>query len=381
MDFPDVSSDKTHHVFDGMPIYNKRFKSVREYKFPGIAAVKDDSGAYHIDLFGNPLYPQRYEYAGDFICETAAVKDFSGRYYYIHTDGKQVGFDKYLWASDFNEEDGTAVIYHEKFGAAHITNSCELLYGDYYYDARPFSGGRAKIRDELGWKYVDHSGRIIEICSLPNDNYPRGNVRYLPPENPMPEVISKTDYDSAVVFIRHAEREPFHYGEPGNSKKLTQRGKNEALKLGKSLPKIVKAYSSPMDRCMDTARLISDSKPEASKYLGSPSAYIYDDALSHEYYSKIHVKTAVLEYLKTGTLPGHLEIHEGTEKMSEFLNNLLEKNGVTLCVTHDAFLAIFIAQVTGYDFTDDWVGFLDGCIIFRKGSARSIWWRGELRNF
>jgi hypothetical protein len=44
-----VSDDNTHFVFDGKPIFDKTFIEVLKFHSPGLAPVKDNSGAYHID--------------------------------------------------------------------------------------------------------------------------------------------------------------------------------------------------------------------------------------------------------------------------------------------------------------------------------------------
>ena len=54
MDFDDliISPDGTHHLYEGTPIYEHRFQSVGPFCFPGLAAVCDNTGAYHINLLG-----------------------------------------------------------------------------------------------------------------------------------------------------------------------------------------------------------------------------------------------------------------------------------------------------------------------------------------
>ncbi|MDO5844008.1 MAG: histidine phosphatase family protein [Methanocorpusculum sp.] len=373
MEFPQVSPDHTHHIFEGCPIYAKRFKKVGEFRFPGIAKVLDDSGAYHINFFGDALYDERYASVGDFFDDTAVVKDFNGNYFHIYDDGRIVGSEKYLWAGDFHE--GIAVVYHKKYGAAHITNSGELLYGDWYFDAREFFEGKALVRDENGWLFVDKKGNAIARAKATSDNFPRGNVRFVQPDNIIPRVLSETKFDSAVILIRHAEREPFLKGEPGNSKMLTARGEKSAIDFGKAVPEIKASYSSPMTRCVRTAELIA-GKNTPTTMLGDPGAFIFNNAMSHEFYVKNPTKTSILRYVKDGVLPGHYPIKEGAQRLFEFLKSVAE-DGVVLCVTHDAFTAAFISETTGYDFTDDWVGFLEGCILFRRGDKWSIWWKGE----
>ena len=36
-----ISMDETHHLYDGNPLYDKKFKSVMSFHSPGVAAVMD----------------------------------------------------------------------------------------------------------------------------------------------------------------------------------------------------------------------------------------------------------------------------------------------------------------------------------------------------
>ena len=56
----EISFDETYHLYQGKPLYRKRFKRVMSFHLPGIAAVEDNTGAYHINLNGEPIYRQRY---------------------------------------------------------------------------------------------------------------------------------------------------------------------------------------------------------------------------------------------------------------------------------------------------------------------------------
>ena len=41
--------DETHHLYKEKPLYKKRFNLVMSFHPPGVAAVEDASGAYHIN--------------------------------------------------------------------------------------------------------------------------------------------------------------------------------------------------------------------------------------------------------------------------------------------------------------------------------------------
>lgn len=374
MEFPLPSADKTHHVFDGSPIYEARFSEVREFRFPGLAAVRDESGAYHIDFFGRPLYAERYEKVGDFSDSTAWVKTADG-FIYIDENGSRINAETYAYASDFAEK--TAAVYHAVCGATHITTAGEMLYNDWYYDVRPFENGKALVRNDAGWQYINRGGEHLGPAEAPADDLPKGSVRIELRKNRIAELLSRQQYDSAILLLRHAEREPFYRGEPGVGKLVTARGEKTAQALGTSLPVITAAFASPMPRCMRTAELIAGISPQADTLLGDPGAFIFDNAKSHEFYQNTSTASAIRSYIQGAKLPGHYPIAEGAGRLLSHLKEI-SGEGLTLCITHDAFAAAFIAEYTGYDFANDWVDFMDGCILLRtEDSWRLVWREGE----
>ena len=375
MDFPVPSADKTHHVFNGSPIYDACFTHVSEYQLPGLAAVTDESGSYHIDFLGRPLYSERYEEVGDFSDCTAWVKTADG-FFYIDENGSRINSETYTRVSDFSNK--VAAVYHSFCGATHITTAGEMLYNDWYYDVRQFKDGRALVRDDDGWFYINIGGERLEAAEAPADSIPEGTVRIAPRKNMIPDLLKGQSYDAALILIRHAEREPFYRGEPGVGKLVTVRGEKTAAALGLLLPKISKAYASPMPRCIRTAELIAGFTPEADSMLGEPSAFIFDNSKSQEFYQNNSTAKAVRSYIKGAELPGHYPINEGADRLLSHLKSLCVE-GVTLCVSHDLFTASFIGALTGYGFEADWVDFMDGCILLRKGDSwRLVWREGEI---
>ncbi|MDR0438791.1 MAG: hypothetical protein LBH02_01045, partial [Methanocalculaceae archaeon] len=179
MNFDDliISPDATHHLYCGTPIYKRRFHRVGSFHFPGLAAVSDDSGAYHVTFLGEPAYKERYAWVGNFSEESVApVQTSNGRYLFIDENGKPITIETYLYATEFSE--GSAVVYHETFGATHITTAGELLYGDWYYDALPFARGKAYVRDDDGWLFINSDGTVLKRTEKPNAIFPlQGTVR------------------------------------------------------------------------------------------------------------------------------------------------------------------------------------------------------------
>ena len=55
-----ISEDASHHVYRGRPAYRSRFHEVLKFHEPGLAPVRDASGAYHITHDGRPAYEPRH---------------------------------------------------------------------------------------------------------------------------------------------------------------------------------------------------------------------------------------------------------------------------------------------------------------------------------
>lgn len=95
-----VSDDNTHFTFEGKPIFNKRFIEVLKFHSPGLAPVKDSSGAYHIDVNGNELYSHRYSRTFGFYCNRAAVIE-NNSWFHIDKKGNEVYQNRYLMIEPF----------------------------------------------------------------------------------------------------------------------------------------------------------------------------------------------------------------------------------------------------------------------------------------
>jgi broad specificity phosphatase PhoE len=384
MNFDDliISPDATHHLYCGTPIYKHRFHKVGSFHFPGLAAVSDDSGAYHVTLLGEPAYTERYTWTGSFSESVAPVQTPNGRYLFIDEKGKPITIETYLYATEFSE--GAAVVYHETLGATHITTAGELLYGCWYYDARPFTGGKAYVRDDDGWMFINSEGTALERTEKPDATFPlQGTVRYISPKNPIPGILRDTEWDAAAILMRHGEREPFIKGQFGIAKNLTIRGKQQSQAFGAALPKVpIRTYASPIMRCIQTGDEILiganiSGKTEKDPMLGTPGAYVADDDIIREFHVTNPIKIMTLRYVAGETLPGLYPVKEGTRRMFNFVKNTLIDGKISVCVTHDTWIVPFVSVLTGYDFTNDWPDFLDGCILMRRGEKYVIWWRGE----
>lgn len=154
-----ISLDETHHIYDGKHLYDKRFKSVMSFHTPGVAAVEDDMGAYHINTAGEQLYNERFLRTFGYYGGVAAVADNSG-WYHIDLEGKPMYKEKYGWVGNFQEErcpvrDSQGNYFHIKKNGIAAYNAKYKYTGDYKY-------GIAVVYGSDGFaKHIDKNGNNL----------------------------------------------------------------------------------------------------------------------------------------------------------------------------------------------------------------------------
>jgi len=89
-----IADSGTHHTLNNKPLYAARFQTVQKFHAPGLAPVQDDSGAYHIDITGNPVYPSRYLRTFGFYEDKAAVCEKNG-WFHLLPDGTPLYKQRY----------------------------------------------------------------------------------------------------------------------------------------------------------------------------------------------------------------------------------------------------------------------------------------------
>jgi len=188
-----VSADNTHFLFDGKLVFNKKYTEVLKFHSPGIAPVKDESGAYHINASGESLYSERYARTFGFYCGRAAViggdgwfhidengkrsysenYDWAGNYQedlctvrdsddsYFHIDlrGNRIYKDKYLYCGDF--KDGFACVRRQNGLFKHIDRNGGFINGEEFHDLGVFHKKFATAKDKDGWFHIDVGGKPI----------------------------------------------------------------------------------------------------------------------------------------------------------------------------------------------------------------------------
>lgn len=189
-----VAADGTHHLRAGQELYPQRFFWVLKFHDPGLAAVGDLSGAYHIDVLGRPAYAARfrrtfgfyeglaaviakeghwlhirpdgtplnttrYGFCGNFQGSRCVVRDTNGSSFHITPAGLPAYAERYRYAGDYR--DASAVVQRADGLHSHIDAAGRLVHGRWFLDLDVFHKGLARARDDRGWHHIDRSGTAI----------------------------------------------------------------------------------------------------------------------------------------------------------------------------------------------------------------------------
>ena len=170
-----VSQDETHHLLDEKPIYLKRFFHVLPFHAPGLAPVLDATGAYHIDLTGKAMYPERYTRTFGFYFRRASVNHLE-KWWHIFPDGARVYRDVYEWCGNF--QDNVCAVRDDR-GFFHIDGAGNRLYPETYRYVGDFHDGIAVVQTEGGLHtHIDLKGQKVHShFFLDLDMYHKGYAR------------------------------------------------------------------------------------------------------------------------------------------------------------------------------------------------------------
>lgn len=154
-----VSADNTHFLFKGNQLFEKNFIEVLKFHSPGIASVLDNTGAYHINSKGEPIYPARYTRTFGFYCNRAAVS-MNEKWFHINELGKQAYQNFFLWVGNFQENLCPVRDYNNKY--FHINLDGHKVYSETFIYAGDFKDGLACVKTSGGfYRHIDTSGKYI----------------------------------------------------------------------------------------------------------------------------------------------------------------------------------------------------------------------------
>lgn len=188
-----VSSCGTHHLKNNQPLYEKRFAEVLKFHAPGLAPVKDETGAYHIDPSGapayekrfrrtfgfyeglaaveskegafhihpggDPAYDERFQWCGNFQEGFSSVRKNSGDYVHINPHGKVLLDESFAYVGDF--KDGIAVVCNTQGLSTHINTSGDYMHDTWYDQLDIYHKGFARAKDHQGWFHINLNGQPI----------------------------------------------------------------------------------------------------------------------------------------------------------------------------------------------------------------------------
>ena len=185
-----LSEDQSHFLYKGKILFNQYFKKVLKFHPPGLAAVSDTTGWYHIDITGKEIYKQKYNrvfgyydlratvvlnkhwfhinekgakvykhkfsWCGNFQEYKCAVRNHKNLYFHIDREGNPIYKENYLYAGDFYED--KACVRLKTGLMIHINTKGERIYSKEFLDLGVFHKGFATAKDQKGWHHIDRSG-------------------------------------------------------------------------------------------------------------------------------------------------------------------------------------------------------------------------------
>jgi len=193
MNWKDIQLNEQTNTFsyNGKRLFQgQTFLKALKFHAPGLAPVKDNMGCFHIDINGNPVYPQRYNNAFGFYDNRATVVSSTG-WCHIHPNGELISENYYQWCGNFQEgfctvKNGVGEYFHIKrdgnkayseiydyagdfkYGYAcvmnsqqyftHINGKGDLLHGKWFKDLGVYHKGFATAKDADGWFHIDFRG-------------------------------------------------------------------------------------------------------------------------------------------------------------------------------------------------------------------------------
>lgn len=145
-------------------------------------------------------------------------------------------------------------------------------------------------------------------------------------------------------LIRHAEKT-----DSSVHARLSNQGKYDSIEYGRKLSEsddlhINKIITSPIERCTETAELISVGLGYSvpiikARELGDPGVYISDDKKAMDIFNKYSLLEIMNMQLARKTLLGFHDIDSSSDRLRKFFNSF--KNN-TLFISHDAIIIPYI---------------------------------------
>jgi hypothetical protein len=201
--------------------------------------------------------------------------------------------------------------------------------------------------------------------------------------------ISKVPAGSnCALLIRHGDRNGELAKVINDREGLNELGTKRSRHFGKMLSRFsdLKAYSSPVGRCVDTCLNISQGygkkvDVESTEFLGMSSPFMVDPPAAYVKMREMGLAGFVDAYVNDAldrriVLP----CSEGTKMLFSFAIERIKKmsGGVGVFVTHDMILTPPLAYFFDYDFkANGLLTFLDGIVLYEDGDGYTASYDGR----
>ena len=208
----------------------------------------------------------------------------------------------------------------------------------------------------------------------------------------MSDFIKATDFFASLasdervfLLVRHGERNHITPNDPdfGAHVGLTERGREQALSLGKCIPAEgdMCFFSSPVGRCMETALNIGVGRgvenPQIEK-LDCLAEYFVQDYDEYTKVLRAGFYEGICEWLKNEAAGNPRREKEAfaplAARSEEMLSMMLEKGGArfNIFATHDAWVVPCLTHFCKMTFTPQrWMNYLTGMAVVMGADAKT----------
>ena len=188
------------------------------------------------------------------------------------------------------------------------------------------------------------------------------------------DFFAQTDWDSKIyLLLRHAERNHITPQDKdfGAHVGLTDRGRRQAVSLGKTIPAFGEAvyFSSPVGRCIETAECIAEGRKLAGYNslngakvapLDALGDFFVRDVPAYEQTLREGFYEGICKWLESGEHAAFCPLHERAEQMREMMFEKASSR-FNVFVTHDAWIVPCLSHFCGLKFDPKcWMNFLSG---------------------
>lgn len=195
--------------------------------------------------------------------------------------------------------------------------------------------------------------------------------------------------ERVFLLVRHGERNHITPADPdyGAHVGLTERGREQALALGRAIPADgdIVFFSSPVGRCMETAKYIgmgrggcASSEPQVEE-LGCLGDFFVQDKDSFEKVLKEGFYEGICAWLinESSGMPRHDDeaFYPLSDRAEEMLSMMLEKGNArfNIFATHDAWVVPCLTHFCKMRFTPQrWMNYLTGMAVVTDAQKRVL---------